>query len=142
MHYKTPKTGVGILLFNDKSQLLVIQREGKRAAGKGEWAPPGGYIGYGEHFFDAAKREAKEEVGVDIQDPEIFTVTSEVVKSKEAATYHSITIWVSAKYNGAKIQPDGYEVKSFEWCEPDNLPKPIFEPFRQLLVTKEWKTKR
>lgn len=136
MRYKNPKTGVGILLFNNKNQLLMIKRNNKRAEGIGSWAPPGGYIGWGENFFDAAKRETKEEVGIKVDKLQLFSATSEILP-----TYHSITIWVTARCNGAKVVPDNHEVKEYQWCDIHNLPQPLFEPFKQLIRTEEWRTK-
>ena len=136
MRYKNPKTGVGILLFNDNNQLLLIKRNNKKAEGFGSWAPPGGYVGWGEHFFDASKRETKEEVGIKVNKVQLFSVTNEMLP-----TYHSITIWVTAKYNRGNIIPDNHEVKEYQWCEINNLPRPLFEPFKQLIKTEEWKTK-
>lgn len=136
MRYKNPRTGVGILLFNNKNQLLMIKRNNKKAEGVGSWCPPGGYINWGEHFFDAAKRETKEEVGINVDKVELFSVTSEILP-----TYHSITIWVASRSNGHKVIPDGDEVKEYQWSDVDNLPQPLFEPFKQLITTEEWKTK-
>ena len=134
--YKNPKVGVGILIFNEKNQLLVIQRNNKKGEGKGSWSPPGGYVDWGEHFLNAAKREALEETGLKIKNIELFSVTSEMLPS-----YHSITIWVKSYSNGTKISVDKDEVGDYKWCEINNPPTPLFEPFKQLIQTKEWRTK-
>lgn len=105
--------------------MLVIKRNNKNSEGKGTWSPPGGYIDWKEYFFDAAKREVLEETNLKIRDTELFSVTNEVLPS-----YHSITIWVKAHCNGYKISPDKHEVADYEWCEVNNLPQPMFEPFR------------
>lgn len=40
-----------------------------------------------------------------------------------------------------KIKVAKDEVKKYLWCDVDNPPQPIFEPFNQLIQTKECRTK-
>lgn len=40
MKFKNPRTGTGVLIFNNKNQLLMIRRNNKHAAGKGSWSSP------------------------------------------------------------------------------------------------------
>jgi hypothetical protein len=56
---KAIKVGVGVLIFNDKKQLLPGLR--KSAHGNGTWCPPGGHLEYGESFEAAGVRETREE---------------------------------------------------------------------------------
>jgi 8-oxo-dGTP diphosphatase len=58
---------VDIIVFGKKSgktQVLLIKR--KNEPFKGMWALPGGYVNADESLLDAAKRELKEETGVDL----------------------------------------------------------------------------
>lgn len=59
------------LLIKDKQILLAMK---KRGFGMGRWNGTGGKVEAGEQIIDAAKRETKEETGVDIMNPEKFGV--------------------------------------------------------------------
>lgn len=58
---KKSKGGVGLIVVNDRGQVLL-----GRHYGENEWALPGGHIDSGESAELAAKREAKEETGIDL----------------------------------------------------------------------------
>ena len=49
----------------DEGKLLIVQRG--REPGRGLWAVPGGKVGYGEPMREAARREVKEETGLDVE---------------------------------------------------------------------------
>jgi len=57
------KVGVGVIVIKNKSILL-----GKRKGSHGAytWNFPGGHLEYSESIFECAKREVKEEVGIEI----------------------------------------------------------------------------
>jgi 8-oxo-dGTP diphosphatase len=69
-----PKVGIGILVFKDGKILLGKRKE---AHGKGEYASPGGHLDFGESIEDCAKREVKEEVGIDITQYEAVLLSDE-----------------------------------------------------------------
>ncbi len=50
----------------DNNKLLLIKRRPNDAHKPGEWDIPGGRLDLGENPFDGMKREAKEEIGINI----------------------------------------------------------------------------
>lgn len=56
------RIAVGVLLFNDSNQLLVL-----KPSYKDHWTIPGGVVNEYESPIDTAIREAKEEIGIDIK---------------------------------------------------------------------------
>ena len=59
-----PVCGVGVAVVNE-GKLLLVQRG--RPPGEGLWAVPGGKVRLGEPMREAARREALEETGLDIE---------------------------------------------------------------------------
>ena len=66
-----PRAVVGVFIFNHKNQLLLM--EAKKWHNK--YACPGGHVETGEQLEKAAKREIKEETGVNIDNLEFISIT-------------------------------------------------------------------
>ncbi len=58
-----PLVGVGVVIV-DEGNILLIKRG--HEPGKGLWAVPGGKVAPGESLRVAARREAREETGLDV----------------------------------------------------------------------------
>ena len=69
--HKDPKLlhrEVAIIVFNDKREVLLQQRSLNKSSDPGEWKlTAAGHIGAGEAPLVAAKRELKEEMGIDLE---------------------------------------------------------------------------
>lgn len=61
-HPTAPKVGVGVILIKN-DQVLLVQRANPPGAGK--WSLPGGKQKLGETAQDAARRELREETGLE-----------------------------------------------------------------------------
>jgi 8-oxo-dGTP diphosphatase len=60
------REAVGVIITNDKNEVLLLQRGPKARSQQGKWESAGGAIEPGETPEEAAKREVKEELGVEI----------------------------------------------------------------------------
>ena len=64
------KFGLGVIVYvfnRDFSKILLLKRnEEKRNRNKADWENVGGRVGLGEKLIDACLREAKEEIGIDL----------------------------------------------------------------------------
>ena len=58
-----PVVGVGAVVVRDGRALIVKRGHEPR---QGEWSLPGGLVNLGESLSDAARREVKEETGLDV----------------------------------------------------------------------------
>ena len=124
-----PRGGVGVYIINDKKEILLGLRNSVHASGF--WCPPGGHIEYGETFFEAAAKETKEEVDINIYETEIIGVTGDVYPLEKK---HYITIHQKAlKYDGeAKImEPDKFS--DLKWFPLNSLPENIFPAVKSFL---------
>ena len=63
-----PHPTVGALIFNPEGNLLLVRSHKFHD----KYVVPGGHIEVGEKMVDAVVREAKEETGLDIYDPQLI----------------------------------------------------------------------
>lgn len=106
-------TIAGVLVKQDGKYLLVQET---LAYVYGLWNIPAGHVDTGETNDQAAKREAKEETGYDVEiidDPQIFTFPD-----------REIEIYVyPAKVVGGKISINLEEVLDVKWLSPKETQK-------------------
>jgi 8-oxo-dGTP diphosphatase len=113
--YKKPSLTVDIIIFNEsrdngiingidennKNEFVLIKR--KNEPFKNHWAIPGGFVDYGETIENAAIREAKEEVGIDVKLKKLLGAYSEPKRDPRG---HTITMVYLAIGNFKEIKPD------------------------------------
>jgi 8-oxo-dGTP diphosphatase len=127
-HNLVARVGVGVFIFKDR-KFLMGRRKGSH--GSGTWSIPGGHLEFGESFEATAKREVKEETDLDITNVRFGAVTNDFFPEENK---HYITIWVLSDYasGAARItEPDKFIEQ--EWHSFDDLPSPLFLPWKQLL---------
>ena len=124
---KRPKVGVGVYIKNKKGEILLLKRKG--AHGSGTWYPPGGHLEFGESFEKCARREAKEELDVNIKNIKIAGVTNDIFGEK-----HYITIAVKAdlKSGNPKIM-EPRKSTEFGWFKIEKFPQTLFLPVKHFL---------
>ena len=128
---KVPRVGLAVIVTKD-DRVLVGRRKSK-SHGHGTWHMPGGHLEFGESFEECARREVKEETGVEIKNVRFLTATNDVFE-KEGK--HYITIWMLAEWKAGEpktMEPEkceGWEWKS--WEEIEKL-KPLFLPVENLI---------
>jgi len=122
-----PKVGIGVIVIRD-GKILLGKRKG--AHGEGTWSFPGGHLESFETFEDAARREVKEETGIDIASSAVVTVTNDFFPDK-----HYITIYMESRENEGEpnnLEPD--KCHGWDWFSWDDLPRPLFLPIKNLLA--------
>ena len=90
-------TRVSVLIVENEKILLVKHRKGDHEY----WVLPGGRLEYGETFVDCAKREMKEETGLDIE-PERFLFLSEAIAPD--LSRHIVNVYLKAKVTGGTMR--------------------------------------
>lgn len=119
-----PLTGVAVMIIKDGKVLLGRR---KNAHGAGEYAFPGGHLDHLESFEECARREVREECGLEIDTPQFqFLANVLAYRPKHYVHVGLVAEWIAG-------EPSNNEPKlneSWQWYSPDALPQPLFEPTR------------
>ncbi len=124
--YKYPRPAVTVdclvVRKEPELQLLLIQR--KCPPFENEWALPGGFVEMDEDLIEAAKRELKEETGIDGIDLFQLQTFGKPGRDPRGRTI-SIVFW--GKYVDKKITIAGDDAKDSKWFTISELPKLAFD---------------
>jgi len=123
-----PYIGVATLVWHQGKLLL-----GERVASDGNncWQFPGGRLEYAEDVLTCAKREVREEAGIEIHQLKPAGYTNEAFIND---THHYVTLFVSAQLLCGKPEVrEPEKCRCWEWFLPDQLPAPLFTPIINLL---------
>lgn len=115
-----PLVGVGVVIWRDGRVLLVRRAKPPR---QGEWSLPGGAQELGETVFEAARREVREETGLEVEITGLITVVDAIRRDQAGAVaYHYTLVDVAAEWRAGEAQAldDAAEVV---WAAPDALEK-------------------
>ena len=120
---KHPIVGVGILIIKDRDKILLVKRENE--PGKGRWSIPGGLLELGERVRDGAKREIKEETGLDVEIDRLIDVGENITYDENSRIrFHYVLVDFLGHPVGGSLKPDT-DVKEARWVhlkEVDELP--------------------
>lgn len=125
---KQVAVGIGIIIYNEHDQILLGKR--KNAHGAGCWAPPGGYLEFGETFEKCAQREVQEETGLTLQNPQILTLTNNIFPEGDV---HSLTVFVLGQVQGKPRVCEPDKCETWEYFDLDDLPEPLYLPVELLI---------
>lgn len=116
-----PLIGVGVVVCRDDTVLLI--RRGKPPR-QGEWSLPGGLQKLGETVFEAARREVREETGVEIRVLALADVVDLI--ERDAADgrvrYHYTLVDVVAGWLEGEASP-GSDAAKVVWADLGTLPR-------------------
>ena len=126
--------GFGVLFLRDGKVLLGHRHSDPAKAdsalhGEGAWTMPGGKLDFGESFEAGAKREVKEETGMDLKQCKAICINND-----READAHFITVGLQAlKWAGESrvMEPD--EITEWRWFDLNFLPQPLFFPSKKIL---------
>ena len=106
-----PVVGVGAVIVKE-GKIALIKRGNEPSRGK--WTIPGGLVELGESPEQAVVRETKEETGLNVDNPSLIDVVSNVdLDEKGRVKYHYIIIdyLVHLKAGTAKASSDAVELR-------------------------------
>lgn len=111
-----PRTrGVKCVIENEGRWLMI-----RNSYGRGHWTSPGGGIGRRESPEHAARREVREEVGIDLGDLTFLGAYDSCLQYKRDTVY---CFHASVPSSAHRI--DGREVSEARWFPPKAIPSPM-----------------
>jgi len=118
--YSVPRVGVGVIVMRDGKFLLGKRRN---AYGDGEWALIGGKLDHGESIENCARREIREESGMEIQNVRFGSLMNSIKYPPK----HFLAIGMLADWKSGEPQIFPEEkISEWGWFGFDKLPQPMF----------------
>ncbi|MDQ0391701.1 NUDIX hydrolase [Labrys monachus] len=113
-----PILAASVVIFRDGKVLLG---ERARSPGRGLFSLPGGAVEAGEGLEAAARREVREETGLDVEIAG-FVCHKEVIHRDEAGAVHRHFVIAVFAARGCAGEPrPNDEVLGFRWADPQTL---------------------
>ncbi len=115
-----PIVAVGAIVAENGRVLMA--RRGKEPS-YGLWSVPGGAVHLGEDLKAAARREIKEELGIEVDLTDVIEIMERVTRDPEGRIqYHYVVIDYLARHVGGEPtpSPEAWEVR---WIAPEDFPK-------------------
>ena len=110
--------GVGAVVVRGDRALIVRRAHEPR---KGEWSLPGGLLDLGESLADAARREVKEETGLEVELGPVIETFDRVHRDSEGRIrYHFVIVdFVCWSRTGEAVA--GSDAEAVEWVTADEI---------------------
>jgi 8-oxo-dGTP diphosphatase len=115
-----PRVGIGVMILKD-GKVLLGKRKGSHGAG--EYAFPGGHLDYMESFEECARRETREETGMEIKNIRFqYLANLQRYAPKHYAHIGLIADWAS----GEPMVKEPNKCEGWDWYDPDHMPNNCF----------------
>jgi len=113
-----PWVGIGCVVFRGERVLLVRRGKPPRL---GQWSLPGGAQHVGERAEEAARRELREEAGIEVGRMTLAIVVDAISRDAEGrALYHYTIIDFAAEWASGEARA-GDDVSEVAWALPAEL---------------------
>ena len=127
--YLDPKLAVAVVV--EREGRILLGRRGGDTRSPGKWSFPAGFVERGERVEDALAREAREEAGIELTEPELLGIFSERGETAVLAVF-------TAGFSGEPAAGD--DLVEVQWFSPDELPELAFAHDHE--IVSRWQAKQ
>jgi len=117
--YVTPKVAVGAVVFNERDELLMIQRPDSK-----QWLYPTGWLDVGYSPAETAVKEVEEETGLLVEADRLLGVFDSNLRNYPMP-FHIISVMICCRLLGGELRPHPLEVLDLGFFPYDRLPRPL-----------------
>jgi 8-oxo-dGTP diphosphatase len=127
--FRNPVASISVLITDSDGRFLLCRRAADAIDG-GKWCLPCGFIEYDEDFLSTARREAKEETGLDVEIVSLIGAAS-MFHTPER---HDLAVVLLARPVSGELLPSG-DIDDARWFRfEDDLPELAFEADAHLIA--------
>lgn len=120
--YVTPKVGIGAVVFNDRDELLLIERPSHF------WLFPTGWADVGYTPAEVAVKEVREETGLDVTPARLIAVYDIRNLIEHDMQMHFYSLIFYCKLKGGEIRLRPHEALQAGFFARNALPSPLAHP--------------
>ncbi len=115
--YVTAATGCGVIAFNERDEILLIQRP------TGKWWYPTGFCDVGVSPAENAAKEAREETGLIVNPERLIAVIDNKKYGSPARHIYSMLFY--CRIVGGALKPNPLEAMAAGFFPLEHLPEPM-----------------
>lgn len=130
INFENAHVGAAVVIENKMGEILLVKR--RKEPAKDEWDLPGGFAEGDEHPQDAAIREAKEELGLDVKIEGLIEIGLGVYDDPKQGFFHTVNIGYLAKVVGGDLKVAD-DASGYQFFKKENLPKVFSEGDQQII---------
>ncbi|NOZ77227.1 MAG: NUDIX hydrolase [Euryarchaeota archaeon] len=114
--YPSPAVTVDLVVEDGDGRILLVRRG--RDPYKARWALPGGYVECGENVLESARREAREETGLEVEIEGLVGVYSDPGRDPRG---HTVSITYRARVDGDAVPRGGDDAAEAGFFHPEEI---------------------
>jgi len=124
------KVGVGVMVRNEKGEVLMGRRGPEAKNEKGKWNFPGGELEFGETVFGCGVRETMEEFGIEVRPLRLLKVIDHIIPDEGQ---HWVNPIIEAKLvKGEPKIMEPHKIDDMGWFAMEKWPESLTINIRQL----------
>lgn len=119
------------LIVDEHDHLLLLKR-----SDSGCWGPPGGAVELGEEVETAARREVREEAGLELAEMSllgVFSGTQQFHRYPNGDEVYNVNIVYLARFSGGDVHLNS-EHTEWDWFAPAYIPKNLSSPIQPIMA--------